>query len=32
VEVGGMIEVPAAVLAITAFLNKLDFLSIGTTT
>jgi phosphotransferase system enzyme I (PtsI) len=30
VEVGGMIEVPAAVLAISAFLNKLDFLSIGT--
>jgi phosphoenolpyruvate-protein phosphotransferase (PTS system enzyme I) len=30
VEVGGMIEIPAAVLAITAFLAKLDFLSIGT--
>ena len=30
VEVGGMIEIPAAVLAITAFLAKLDFVSIGT--
>jgi len=30
VEVGGMIEIPAAVLAISAFLSKLDFLSIGT--
>jgi phosphotransferase system enzyme I (PtsI) len=30
VPVGGMIEVPAAVLAIGAFLRKLDFLSIGT--
>jgi phosphotransferase system enzyme I (PtsI) len=30
VEVGGMIEVPAAVLAIGAFLAKLDYLSIGT--
>jgi phosphotransferase system enzyme I (PtsI) len=30
IEVGGMIEVPAAVLAISAFLEKLDFLSIGT--
>ena len=30
IEVGGMIEVPAAVLAIGAFLSKLDFLSIGT--
>jgi phosphotransferase system enzyme I (PtsI) len=30
VEVGGMIEIPAAVLAISAFLAKLDFLSIGT--
>jgi phosphotransferase system enzyme I (PtsI) len=30
VKVGGMIEVPAAVLAITAFLAKLDFVSIGT--
>lgn len=30
VKIGGMIEVPAAALAITAFLRKLDFLSIGT--
>jgi len=30
VEIGGMIEIPAAVLAISAFLEKLDFLSIGT--
>jgi len=30
VQVGGMIEIPAAVLAISAFLEKLDFLSIGT--
>ena len=30
IEVGGMIEIPAAVLAISAFLAKLDFLSIGT--
>jgi phosphotransferase system enzyme I (PtsI) len=30
IEVGGMIEIPAAVLAISAFLQKLDFLSIGT--
>jgi len=30
VDVGGMIEIPAAVLAIGAFLRKLDFLSIGT--
>jgi phosphotransferase system enzyme I (PtsI) len=30
VPVGGMIEIPAAVLAISAFLDKLDFLSIGT--
>jgi phosphotransferase system enzyme I (PtsI) len=30
VEVGGMIEIPAAALAISAFLAKLDFLSIGT--
>jgi len=28
--VGGMIEIPAAVLAMDAFLKKLDFLSIGT--
>jgi len=30
IQVGGMIEIPAAVLAISAFLEKLDFLSIGT--
>ena len=30
VPVGGMIEIPAAVLAMDAFLKKLDFLSIGT--
>ena len=30
VEVGGMIEIPAAVLAIGAFASRLDFLSIGT--
>ncbi|HEX6944783.1 MAG TPA: phosphoenolpyruvate--protein phosphotransferase [Casimicrobiaceae bacterium] len=30
VPVGGMIEIPAAVLAIGAFLTRLDFLSIGT--
>ena len=30
IEVGGMIEIPAAVLAMEAFLKKLDFLSIGT--
>jgi phosphotransferase system enzyme I (PtsI) len=30
VPVGGMIEIPAAVLAMGAFLRKLDFLSIGT--
>jgi phosphotransferase system enzyme I (PtsI) len=30
IAVGGMIEVPAAVLAITAFLAKLDYVSIGT--
>jgi phosphotransferase system enzyme I (PtsI) len=30
IPVGGMIEVPAAVLAISAFLSRLDFLSIGT--
>jgi phosphotransferase system enzyme I (PtsI) len=29
-KVGGMIEIPAAVLSIGAFLRKLDFLSIGT--
>ena len=30
IEVGGMIEIPAAVLAIEAFAARLDFLSIGT--
>ncbi|HRE17424.1 MAG TPA: phosphoenolpyruvate--protein phosphotransferase, partial [Rhodocyclaceae bacterium] len=30
VEVGGMIEIPAAALAIGLFLRRLDFLSIGT--
>jgi len=30
VEVGGMIEIPAAVLAIGMFTSRLDFLSIGT--
>jgi len=30
VAVGGMIEIPAAVLAISSFLKKLDFLSLGT--
>ncbi len=30
IEVGGMIEVPAAALAISIFLDRLDFLSIGT--
>ncbi|GMU73405.1 MAG: phosphoenolpyruvate--protein phosphotransferase [Betaproteobacteria bacterium PRO3] len=30
VPVGGMIEIPAAVLAIGSFLERLDFLSIGT--
>ena len=30
IKVGGMIEIPAAVLAIGAFLERLDFLSIGT--
>ena len=30
VAVGGMIEIPAAALAMSAFLRKLDFLSIGT--
>jgi len=29
-EVGGMIEIPAAVIAMDAFLSRLDFLSIGT--
>jgi phosphoenolpyruvate-protein phosphotransferase (PTS system enzyme I) len=30
VKVGGMIEIPAAVLAISSFLARLDYLSIGT--
>lgn len=30
VEVGGMIEIPAAALAINTFVRRLDFLSIGT--
>ncbi|MGA0128168.1 MAG: phosphoenolpyruvate--protein phosphotransferase [Burkholderiales bacterium] len=30
VEIGGMIEVPAAALSIQTFLQKLDFISIGT--
>jgi len=30
IEIGGMIEIPAAALALTLFLKKLDFLSIGT--
>jgi phosphoenolpyruvate-protein phosphotransferase (PTS system enzyme I) len=30
IEIGGMIEVPAAALAIGVFLRRLDFLSIGT--
>ena len=30
IEVGGMIEVPAAIIAMDAFLSRLDFLSIGT--
>ena len=30
IKIGGMIEIPAAVLAMGAFLRKLDFLSIGT--
>ena len=30
IEVGGMIEIPAAALALGPFLDKLDFLSIGT--
>jgi phosphotransferase system enzyme I (PtsI) len=30
IAVGGMIEIPAAVLAMDAFLSRLDFLSIGT--
>jgi phosphoenolpyruvate-protein phosphotransferase (PTS system enzyme I) len=30
VKIGGMIEIPAAALALNAFVKKLDFLSIGT--
>ncbi|MBY0578785.1 MAG: phosphoenolpyruvate--protein phosphotransferase [Burkholderiales bacterium] len=30
IEVGGMIEIPAAALALPVFMQKLDFLSIGT--
>ena len=30
IQVGGMIEVPAAALALSAFVRRLDFLSIGT--
>ena len=30
IQVGGMIEVPAAVIAMDAFLSRLDFLSVGT--
>ena len=30
IEVGGMLEIPAAVLAISSFLQRLDFVSIGT--
>ncbi len=30
IEIGGMIEIPAAALAVQAFAKKLDFLSIGT--
>ncbi|MDQ6618619.1 MAG: phosphoenolpyruvate--protein phosphotransferase [Pseudomonadota bacterium] len=30
IKVGGMLEVPAAVLAISSFLHRLDFVSIGT--
>ncbi|MGH8750767.1 MAG: phosphoenolpyruvate--protein phosphotransferase [Burkholderiales bacterium] len=30
IEIGGMIEVPAAALALNVFIKKLDFLSIGT--
>jgi phosphotransferase system enzyme I (PtsI) len=30
IEVGGMIEIPAAVLSIGAFLDRLDYVSIGT--
>lgn len=30
IEIGGMIEIPAAALSLKAFIRKLDFLSIGT--
>ena len=30
IEIGGMIEIPAAALAVSMFIKKLDFLSIGT--
>ncbi len=30
IEVGGMIEIPAAALALTMFMKRLDFLSLGT--
>jgi phosphotransferase system enzyme I (PtsI) len=30
VQIGGMVEIPAAALALSVFTNKLDFLSIGT--
>ena len=30
IEIGGMIEIPAAALALSSFIKKLDFLSIGT--
>jgi phosphotransferase system enzyme I (PtsI) len=30
IKVGGMLEIPAAVLAISSFLSRLDFVSIGT--
>ncbi len=30
IEIGGMIEIPAAALALNTFIGKLDFLSIGT--
>ena len=30
IEVGGMLEIPAAVIAMGAFVDKLDFLSVGT--
>jgi len=30
IKVGGMLEIPAAILAVSAFLHRLDFVSIGT--